>query len=53
MKVFDSLLAVASVITGGVVLMRLSHSEFFSRTAIVGVVFIAGGLTYLWTHRAK
>jgi hypothetical protein len=53
MKVFDLLLAVAAVITGAVVLMRLSHSEFFSRTAFVAVLFIAGGLTYLWKHRSK
>jgi uncharacterized membrane protein HdeD (DUF308 family) len=53
MKVFDLLLAVAAVITGIVVLMRIPHSEFFSRTAFVGMLFIAGGLTYLWKHRWK
>jgi hypothetical protein len=53
MKVFDPLVAVAAVITGVVVLMSLSRDEFLSRTAFVGMLFIAGGLTYLWKHRPK
>jgi hypothetical protein len=52
-SVLDPLFAVAVVITGAVVLMRLSYSELFSRDAFVGVLFIAGGLTYLWKHRSK
>jgi hypothetical protein len=53
MKVFDRLVAVAAVITGAVVLMSLSRGEFLSATAFGGLLFIAGGLTYLWKHRSK
>jgi|HubBroStandDraft_2_1064218.scaffolds.fasta_scaffold10855_3 hypothetical protein len=53
MKVFDLLLAVSAVITGTIVLMRLSRGEFYTRFTFVGVVFIAGGLIYLWKHRPK
>ena len=53
MKVSDLLLAVLAVITGAVVLMSLSHREFVSTKAFFGILLIAGGLTYLWKHRAK
>jgi hypothetical protein len=52
MKVFDLLLAALAVIAGGVMLMSLSRGEFFSSKAFVGMLLIAGGLRYLWKHRA-
>ena len=53
MKVFDLLLAVLAVIAGAVVMMSRSRSEFFSAKVFFGMLLIAGGLTYLWRHRAN
>jgi hypothetical protein len=53
MKVSDLLLALLALITGAAVLMSVSHGEFFSVKAFFGMLFVAGGLTYLWKQRAN
>jgi len=53
MKVSDLLLALLALITGAVVLITIPHGEFLSSKAVFGVIAIAGGLTYLWKHRAN
>jgi len=49
MNVFDMLLAIAAVITGIVLLV----SDFHSKDAFFGGLFIAGGLIYLLTRLRK
>jgi hypothetical protein len=53
MRVFDLLLAVLAVIAGAVVFMSRSHGEFFSAKVFVSMLLIAGGLRFLWKHRAN
>jgi hypothetical protein len=52
MKVSDLLLALLAVVTGAAVLITVPHGEFFSPKAFFGMLAIAGGLIYLWKHRA-
>jgi len=46
-------LAIAAMIGGVIILLALPYNGFFwdhSVEALIGVVFLAGGLTYFWKH---
>ena len=50
LKVF---LAIAAIIVGAIVLLQLPYNGFFwdhAIEAVIGVFFLAAGLTYFWRH---
>jgi hypothetical protein len=45
--------AIASLVAGAIILFALPYNGFFwdhAAEAFVGVVLLAGGLTYFWKH---
>ena len=51
MKTLNVFLAVAAMIAGAILLLSVPYNAFFwdhAAEAFIGVVLLAGGLTYFW-----
>ena len=54
MKTLHVFLAVAAMIAGAILLLSVPYNRFFwdhAAEASIGVVLVAGGLTYFWKRR--
>jgi len=54
MNTLHVFLGVAAVIAGAILLLSVPYNRFFwdhSAEAFIGVVLVAGGLTYFWKRR--